>query len=318
GRRRGAGPHGRNPPDGVVPSAGADGTRCRVAQTAPCRVRGFGVRAVLADRGGLSLRLDGLGVLQGPGRLLLARHLVARDPGDQHHARHGRRLHRGRLLRRLGHHRVLARGDQHGHRHGLRDGHLPHLRHAWRLCPGALHSPLPVLDPRGRALLPRHARGDAGVGLPLPLLRVEHLGLPADGDPRARGAEPALHALDDVLVLPRHPARPRRIRAGGRLHAVPGLPARHRAGDVAGGDHDGAVLVPAGLQRLLGHRAGAERAEPDHDPQDQQLSGPDPSRGERDVRRRGRGLGHDPDLPAGDVFPALPRIRPDGGRGEGL
>jgi ABC-type sugar transport system permease subunit len=56
-----------------------------------------------------------------------------------------------------------------------------------------------------------------------------------------------LHSL-----LPQHPQGPRRKRHGGRLHAVPGVPARHRAGDVAGGHHDGAVQLPARLQRLRG------------------------------------------------------------------
>ncbi len=62
-------------------------------------------------------------------------------------------------------------------------------------------------------------------------------------------------------------------------------------GDVAGGDHHRALLLPARLQRLHGDRAPPDPGEPDDGAEDRELSRLDPGRGQGDVRGGGGGVG---------------------------
>ena len=55
------------------------------------------------------------------------------------------------------------------------------------------------------------------------------------------------------------PQGSRRERHGRRLHALPGLPPGGHPGDVAGRRHHGPLQLPARLQRLRGHRDAAQR-----------------------------------------------------------
>ena len=187
------------------------------------------LRRPLGHRRRVSLPLDGLGVVQGRGRLLLALGLDERDH------RHARRCARPAAPSPLdGYHGawmragVLALGaSTPASSTLLRRRDLADLRHARRLRAGALGLPLYLLDPDRGADLPRHAARHAGLGLSAAVLPAGASGA------TCRPTIIVLVAINQPFtlwmlhsLLPVDPQGSGRKRDGRRLHPVPGVPAR--------------------------------------------------------------------------------------------
>ena len=102
------------------------------------------------------------------------------------------------------------------------------------------------------------------------------------------------------------------------LLALPGVPPRHHAGDVAGRRHHGPLQFPPGLQRFRGHLHAADPGEPDHGAEDLELPVQDPVGGQCDVRRGGGRFRHGSAVFSRHLFPEAAGRRPDGGRREGM